>query len=98
MATKRASFTLPPQVVDDLAYLSRRMGITRSALLAQIAGEPIHSLREIVEALPENPSEEEVRRFYGQSMGVIQARIEQVQRLAGGDDLFPPEGGNRQQE
>lgn len=93
---KRVSFTLPPEVVDDLAYTARRLGVSRSALVADLLQQTLSVVTPTLRELPEEPSERDVLRYRGDSKRVIDERLEVAQRLR--DDLFsqPPgaEGGD----
>lgn len=82
----RMSLTVPPSVHENIAYLSTRLGVTRSAFVSQILGEALTDLRSAVEQIPENPSEMDFRRFRGSSEEIISQRVESIRRL--GNDLL----------
>lgn len=82
---QRASFSLPPDLIEDLNYLCRRLGITKSALVSQLMAVPLRDLRGMIEQVPENPTEQDALRFRGASRELIQKRIASAQRLAEGD-------------
>lgn len=84
----RTSFTVDPQLLDDLNFLSSRMGITKSAIVNHILGGAVSDLRRLVESVPPNPTHEDVLRLRGRSMEVIEDRLHQYQNLESG--LFPP--------
>ena len=84
--TVRVSFTVPEGLDDDLRYLSRRTGVTRSALLVSLLSEPLHDLRGLVEAVPDNPTPEQVVRARGASLELVEERVGSLRKL--GDDLF----------
>lgn len=71
----RMSFTVPPSVRSDLAYLAQRTGITKSALLTQFIETPLRDLRTFVELLPDNPTQDDLLRARGQSNEIITARL-----------------------
>jgi hypothetical protein len=83
---RKFSVSLPPQLVEDLDYLSSRMGVTRSALIASLMAEPTHDLREMVEMIPENPTPADVLRLRGRSESIVNQRVESLRRLS--NDLF----------
>ena len=83
---RKISVTLPPQLVDDLDYISRRLGVSRSALIGQILPEGIGLMRSLLVDVPENPTPEDVVRFRGASADEIRQRIDGLKGLA--DDLF----------
>jgi len=80
------SFTLPPQTRADLDYLSDRLGVTKSALVAELLGTPLHDLRSLVEMVPDNPTEEDALRARGKSNELIAKRLQSYRKLEG--DLF----------
>ena len=88
MARSRCSFTLPPQMIADLAFLSDRMRVSRSAILAELTADPLHDLRVMVEKLPPDPSPEQMLRFRGESERVVKDRLSALDRVMKGDDLF----------
>jgi hypothetical protein len=84
--TSRTSFTLPHEVRSDLTFLSSRLGVSRSSLLAELLQEPLHNLRELVEAIPPSPTPADLLRFKGASESVIRQRIDSLKGMT--DDLF----------
>jgi len=88
MKIKRVTFSIPKQLHDDLVYLSRRMGVSRSALITNMNIEPIHDMRELLELLPENPSPEDIVRSRGASVAKVKERIANLQILGESSDLF----------
>lgn len=80
------SFTLPPDVVRDLTYVSRRMNVSRSAVLSQLLDGPVADLRRLLEDVPEKPTQEDVLRLRGSSRQVIEDRLDNLKSL--GIDLF----------
>lgn len=77
----RMSFTVPPSLRNDLSYLSVRLGVTKSALLSLLVGEPLGDLRQLVEDIPETPTDADVRRFRGRSREIIEQRVGNLQDL-----------------
>lgn len=91
----RTSFTLPPDVNDDLSYVAKRLGVTRSALVTDLLREALGIVTPSLRGLPEEPTERDVLRYRGESERVIDERLESARRLR--DDLFsqpPATGGN----
>lgn len=87
----RTSFTLPPQLLADLAYISARIGVSRSALLADLSAEPIADLRKLLESVPPSPTPADVLRLRGESEALVNARLANLRQvwegdLAGGPD------------
>lgn len=83
---RRVTYTLPPELVDGVAYLSGRVGVSRSSLVAELLREAIPHMVEIVSAVPEQPTDDDVRRFKGRSKDVISERVDNLVRMR--DDLF----------
>lgn len=82
---KRVSLSLPSSVVDDLDYVSERLGISRSGFLTQVLLQSdLASLRALLASIPESPSEDDVKRFRGSSVDYIRERVEALQKLQGG--------------
>lgn len=82
----RMSFTVPPQLRADLDYVSARLGITKSALLTELVGQPLTDLRSLMELVPENPTEADLLRARGKSNELIVSRLQSLRQIEG--DLF----------
>jgi predicted DNA-binding protein len=82
----RVSFTIPPQIRENLDYLSGRLGVSKSALVSELLGTPLGDLRELFEAIPENPTEADVLRARGKSNSLIAHRLRSLRATEG--DLF----------
>lgn len=89
MATRKISLSLESQLVDDLDYVSRRLSISRSALVSQLLSEAIPPTRKIMEKVPESPTALDVVRLRGESAGIVAERMEQLHRIT--NDLFSKE-------
>lgn len=89
----RSSFTLPPDLLKDLAFCADRVRVSRSALLADVVGGPLADLRALFESLPPNPTPEDVLRFRGKSEDVINRRLENLRDMS--SDLFVDGGVDR---
>lgn len=83
---RKITISVPPDLVGHLDYLSKRIGVSRSALISQLLDEPVASMSELIREIPENPSPEDSLRFRGSSEELIRKRLEAAKRLA--DDLF----------
>lgn len=86
MACRKITFSVPENFVLDLDYLAKRLKVTRSAMLTEIAAEAVHDLRLMVETVPENPSSHDLLHAKGKSKALIEDRIDSARRLS--DDLF----------
>lgn len=82
----KISITAPPELVVDLDYVAGRLGVSRSALIAQVLPEPLHTMRALLEQVPLNPTPEDVLRFRGESADLVRQKIDSLRDL--GDDLF----------
>ena len=80
----RVSFTLPPQVVEDLAFISDRLGVSRSSIIGDILGEPLSDLRSLLEQVPAKPTEGDVLRLRGKSEEVITQRLSELRGVMDG--------------
>jgi len=76
-------------MASDLEYISKRMGVSKSAALTNLSAEPISDLRTLLEDLPENPTQADIIRSRGASAKIVKKRMDSLKRLEGGDDLFP---------
>lgn len=74
--TKRCSFSLPTQIVSDLAYVSATMGVSQSALLSQIAGESISMMAQLLRSVGSDLSAPDViKRLRGESVHFIEKEV-----------------------
>lgn len=80
--TRKISVSLSDQLVDDLDFLSARMGVSRSAIISEVLGEAIAETRRLFELIPPNPTPAEVVRMRGESKEVIQQRLASLQGIA----------------
>lgn len=88
---KRTSFSLPEDFVSDLSYVSRRLGVTRSALVSELMGELVCSYAGILRQLPEDPdavTDADLKRFRGSSVDLVKRKIQNVKDQHSGFDLF----------
>lgn len=83
---KRTSFSLPPELIGDLDFVSKRIGISRSALVAGILKEACQPMVALIREIPEEPTASDAVRFRGESQRVVNERVDAVLRLR--DDLF----------
>jgi len=79
MANKVVSLSLPPEVVSDLNYIHRRMGISKSALVTSLLQGGLPSLRQLLESLPPEPDDKDMKRFRGASAELILSEINRLQ-------------------
>ena len=79
MTNKVVSLSLPLEVVSDLNYIHRRMGISKSALVSSLLKGGLPSLRQVLESLPPEPDDKDMKRFRGQSAATILSEIQRLQ-------------------
>jgi hypothetical protein len=82
----KISITIPPELLADLDYVSGRLSISRSALIAQVMPQALGVMRSMLEQVPLNPTPDDVRRFRGESVGIVREKIDSLRGLS--DDLF----------
>lgn len=84
--TRKISVSLSDQVVDDLDYISGRVGVSRSAIISQFMADALAEARKVFELVPPNPTPADIVRMRGESAEVIRQRLASLQGIA--DDLF----------
>lgn len=83
---RKVSLALAPAVVDDLDYVSGRLGVSRSALASDLLGEVAADMRKLLERVPLSPTPADVVRFRGESAKLVEVRINELRGIA--HDLF----------
>jgi hypothetical protein len=73
---KRITLSFPVELVRDLDYVHRRMGVSRSAFVASILAEGVRDLRVLLGSLPDQPTPDDVVRFRGKSIALVDQRID----------------------
>lgn len=84
--TRKISVSLSGSLVDDLDYISARMGVSRSAIISEFMADALSDARRVFELVPPNPTPADVVRMRGESEEVIRQRLASLQGIA--DDLF----------
>ena len=83
---RKVSLALAPSVVDDLDYVSGRLGVSRSALASELLGEVGSQMRKLLEQVPLSPTPADVVRFRGESAKLVEERINELRGIS--NDLF----------
>ena len=81
---KRVTLSLPVDLVDDLAYVHHRVGVSKSAFVSSLLGECVHDLRRLLEELPDQPSNDDLLRFRGASAALAEERVRFYRDQMGG--------------
>lgn len=82
---KRVSISMPEELADNLDYISKRLGVSRSGFVSQLLlAADLDSFRAMLSHIPEQPSEGDLKRFRGDSRAYIQDQLERLQKLQGG--------------
>lgn len=77
----RATFVLSKSANDDLAYVSRRMRQSRSALVREVLEPGISDMAALLRALPENPGPSDLAKFRGAAVG----RVDEIAAMVRGE-------------
>lgn len=88
--TQRITISLPNKVVDDLNFISKTAGMSRSAFLSALLTESLPPMIPLVQIAASGSKDGDSRRYRGAAIEFIDAAIS---RLASGsealqDDLF----------
>ena len=84
--TRKISVSLDAKLVDDLNFMSARMGVSRSAIISEIMADAIGEARRLFELIPPNPTPTDIVRMRGESEEVVRKRLASLQGIA--NDLF----------
>lgn len=82
----KISITIPPELLTDLDYVAGRLGVSRSALIAEVLPEALGFMRGMLEQVPLNPTPDDVLRFRGESAELVRQKIDSIREMS--DDLF----------
>lgn len=88
---KRCSVSLPAALVDNLDYVSKRLRMSRSALLSAILTEGLPHLVHVVSTLPSDLStatDADARRFRGAAADLLSKQVAEIINTGGQNDLF----------
>lgn len=83
----KTAFSLPSTLVDDLAFISRRLGVAKSALVTIFLTEAVAELVRMLRDFDASGSSdaERLQRFRGESVPQILSRMEAVYKSARSD-------------
>ena len=63
---QRATFVLDKPTAERLSAIAARLGVSRSELVRDVLLEPIELMHRWVTALPDKPTQDQVRELMGQ--------------------------------
>ena len=75
---KRLSLSVPPEFASDLNFISRRMNVSKSAVVTTLMAQGLQDFRMLLETLPPEPDDQEMARFRGKSAEVITTRMNTI--------------------
>lgn len=86
--TKRASMTLPESLIDDLDFCSRKLSITRSAIVAEMLAQATSNLRFILEqSIPDDgDSDSPKRRSSAEVAGLLRDQLQHLREVIDSKD------------
>lgn len=85
----RVTYSLPPQIAEDISYVARRMGVSQSSFVAEMFEKPVGDMREMMLLVPENTatmSAVEAKRLRGTSINIVADRVADAVRALGDRD------------
>lgn len=83
---RKVAVTLPPELVDSVDYIAGRLGVSRSAFIAQALSDGVRLLLPLLQQVPLDPTPADLVRFRGESAEVVRQRFESLKGMT--DDLF----------
>lgn len=83
----RTTISFSEDTLNDLDYLASRLGVTRSALVNSMLSDTVSDLRQLVEEVQENPTQDDLKRFRGKSADIVNQRVHRLRQQVD-NDLF----------
>ena len=84
----RVTFVLDRHTSEDLAYLSERLGQSRSSLVREVLAAPVAGMAEMLRSVPDNPSPADVRQLALTGLeladSLLSPELEKLRELAHG--------------
>lgn len=72
----RQSFTLPPALVENLRFVSRKTGQSMSSTVSTLLGAPLEDLCVVLRDVPDNPSIEDIVHAHSEVNKVFTDRLQ----------------------
>lgn len=79
-SVKMLSLSVPPEVASDLNFVHRKLNISKSALVTTLLQNGLRDFRVLLESLPPEPDDQDMKRFRGASAKLITDRMAAVQQ------------------
>lgn len=77
----KRSYSFPPELFDDIDFLSKTLGVSRSAFLTSLLVQPCSDLRALLGDFENQDPEIVLKRFRGSSMDLVHERVEQLKGM-----------------
>jgi hypothetical protein len=71
----RVSYSLPRSVAEEVSYCAERLGVSRSALTAELLEYACGPLSELLKQTPKHPTPADVKRLRGASLELVKTRV-----------------------
>ncbi len=91
MSVKRVTLSLPIRVLDDLDFVSKTLGLSRSSFVSGMLSSSLPPLVPICHNMSSKDSSGDSKRYRGDAKEEIKTLVQNLQDLAEGishDDLF----------
>ena len=82
----KRSYSFPPELFDDIDFLSKTLGVSRSAFLTSLLTQPCADLRALIGDIDTQDPDSALKRFRGSSMDLVNERVGQLKGME--NDLF----------
>ena len=82
----RRTYSFPEELSEDIEYLSRVLGVSRSAFLTSLLTQPCSDLRSLLGDIDIQDPDSALKRFRGSSMDLVNERVGQLKGMD--SDLF----------
>ena len=80
MTIKRVTLSIPPEVASDLNFVHRRLNISKSALVTILLQDGLRDFRILLESLPPEPDDQDMKRFRGASAEMITSQMAAIRQ------------------
>jgi len=80
-SVRKMTFSLSPETVMNITAISQRLGVSRSGLVDQLLSGACTDMARVLDTMPtppENGTETDRIRLRGESVKVLQARVDEL--------------------